>query len=195
MDRCYTSAAEQLVANLLDTPLNDDGTLSLRDLNGVRRLNEMAFHYPLANLTSDALNRVLEGFDGYFDESRLTFNPVKGMMKGFLDLTFEFEGRFFLADYKSNLLGSKVEDYGNEALKAAMRGHRYDLQYLIYTVALHRYLTTRVVDYDYRQHFGGVYYLFPRGMSPKQGNRYGVYYDCPDYALIDRLDRLFREGQ
>lgn len=107
-------------------------------------------------------------------------------MIGFIDLVFEHQGRYYLADYKSN----RLDGYGPANLRAAMAAHRYDLQYLIYTVALHRYLGQRLRGYDYERHFGGVYYLFPRGMSPQGGNG-GIFFDRPGFALIEGLDGLF----
>jgi exodeoxyribonuclease V beta subunit len=68
----------------------------------------------------------------------------------------------------------------------------YDLQYLIYSLALHRYLKQTLVDYDVNQHFGGVYYLYLRGMTTvpeHQGT--GVYYRKVTEQEITNLDTLF----
>ena len=78
-------------------------------------------------------------------------------------------------------------------MTSAVYNHRYDFQYLLYTVALHRYLSQRLPDYDYDQHFGGAYYLFLRGMHPDTGCQYGVYYNKPEFSLINKLDKdVFR---
>ena len=67
--------------------------------------------------------------------------------------------------------------------------HRYDFQYQLYTLALHRLLKSRLPDYNYHTHIGGVFYLFLRGM---QGDsQFGVYFNKPEFALIDGLDKLF----
>jgi len=116
---------------------------------------------------------------------------VRGLMKGYIDLVFEHRGLYYLADYKSNRLGVRTEDYDHAAMARAMREHRYDLQYLIYAVALHRYLAQRIDDYAYERHFGGAYYLFLRGLDPEQGSRYGVFFERPDAGLIQSLDALF----
>lgn len=184
---------EQMVGHVLDTALGEEG-LALRGVTRERRLIEMEFHYPIARLTAEALNAVLPGLGAGVETPRLRFNPVAGMMRGFIDLVFEHRGRFYLADYKSSYLGPRVEDYGREALRQAVAAHRYDLQYLIYTVALHRYLRHRIADYRYETHFGGVYYLFLRGMRPERGRETGVYFDRPEPALVERLDALF-EGR
>ena len=70
----------------------------------------------------------------------------------------------------------------------------YVLQYLIYTVALHRYLRLRVLDYDYERHFGGVFYLFLRGMNPAAGPECGIFRDRPTLALVMALDELMATG-
>ena len=132
----------------------------------------------------------MSGLGDYPGEgSALNFNPHQGIMTGFIDLVFEYQGRYYIADYKSNHLGNQQSDYHQHNIKVAIQQHRYDLQYLIYSVALHRYLQKRIADYDYQTHFGGAYYLFLRGMG--QGSEYGVYYDRPEFSLIERLDRLF----
>ena len=76
-----------------------------------------------------------------------------------------------------------------------MGEHRYDLQYLIYTVALHRYLASRVQDYTYEQHFGGVYYLFLRGIHPEYPAGNGVFATVPARALVEQLDTCFGRGE
>jgi exodeoxyribonuclease V beta subunit len=185
-DPRWRPAVERLIGRVLDTPLDELGSLRLRGIEDRRRRNEMAFHFPLESVSDAALDRVLNvGGD------RLRFGSVRGLMKGYIDLVFEHQGRYFLADYKSNRLGVRTEDYDHAAMAGAMREHRYDLQYLIYAVALHRYLAQRIADYDYERHFGGAYYLFLRGLDPEQGSRYGVFFERPDAGLIQALDALF----
>lgn len=98
---------------------------------------------------------------------------------------FRHEGRYYLLDYKSNWLGEDSSVYTQQAMAAAMQAHRYDLQYQLYTLALHRYLRHRIADYDYEHHFGGVIYLFLRGVDkehPQQDlhNPTQRRVDCPD---------------
>ncbi|MFM9726232.1 PD-(D/E)XK nuclease family protein, partial [Streptomyces scabiei] len=90
----------------------------------------------------------------------LEFLNVKGLLKGFVDLIFCFEGQYYILDYKSNYLGNKPSDYEQDSLEQAMSSHQYHLQYLIYTVALHRLLKQRIANYSPEQHLGGVYYTF-----------------------------------
>ena len=92
-------------------------------------------------------------------------------MHGFIDLIFEYQGKYYLADYKSNHLGDSYQDYQPEKLKIDIERHHYDLQYLIYGLALHRYLTVTLEDYQPEQHFGGVFYLYLRGMSAEKSQQ------------------------
>ena len=91
---------------------------------------------------------------------------MHGMLKGFIDLTFQSGGRWYVLDWKSNYLGERPEDYLGESLARAMVEHRYDLQYVLYTLALHRLLKARLGDdYDYERCMGGVLYVFLRGLD------------------------------
>jgi exodeoxyribonuclease V beta subunit len=183
---------ENLVTNVLDTGLDPAGTLRLRDLTAADRIAELEFHFPVAGLDPSALRRVLALSSNHADSADgLGFEPMRGLMHGFIDLVFRQDGRFYVVDYKSNRLGSRLADYGREGLRDAIRHHRYDLQYLIYTLALHRFLGWRLPGYDYERHFGGVYYLFLRGMRPELGPGCGVWQDRPSSELIDALDGLF----
>ncbi|MGL5391649.1 MAG: exodeoxyribonuclease V subunit beta, partial [Shewanella sp.] len=174
-----------------DNPLGglSDG-LTLSKLAPNQTLVEMEFYLPLQRMRDAELNALLEQY-GY--HSRHSFDELQGMLKGFIDLTFEYQGKFYIADYKSNHLGDSISAYHGQALKQAIIEHSYDLQYIIYSLALHRYLQLRLTDYDYDVHMGGCYYLFLRGMSSAYPGC-GVYYDKPPKALILALDSLLRSG-
>ncbi len=164
--------------------------LALRDIQPSRCLAEMEFLLPVAELDANRLNRLLQQHDGLSAMAApLSFATLQGMLKGFMDLVFEHQGRFYVLDYKSNHLGNSAADYGPEALQQAMVQHRYDLQYQLYTLALHRYLATRLPDYDYERHLGGVFYLFLRGMQPD--SQQGIFFTRPASELISALDGLF----
>ncbi len=114
---------------------------------------------------------------------------LNGLFKGFMDLVFVHEGRYYVADYKSNYLAPDAADYHREALAADIAKHRYDLQYVLYLLALHRQLRVRLPDYDYDRHVGGAVYLYLRGWD---GSGHGVHVERPPRELIDALDRLFK---
>jgi exodeoxyribonuclease V beta subunit len=196
------------VADVLDTPLTaETPPLTLRQIPTHRRLNELEFvcpvalgddHTPAGALTAARLGDAFAAHGApwlagdYAARVRgLPFGPLSGYLKGYVDLVFEHDARWFLVDYKTNDLGSRPVDYRRSALLTDMQRHHYLLQYHLYAVALHRYLQQRLVGYDYARHFGGVLYLFVRGMAPAHEPGCGVFFDRPAGALIDALSDLF----
>lgn len=116
--------------------------------------------------------------------AQLLPDVLNGMFKGFIDLVFEYQGRYYVVDYKSNWLGGEHADYTQAAMIGQIAKHRYDLQYVLYLLALHRQLKLRLPDYDYDRHMGGALYWFIRQPD-------AVYFDRPPRALIESLDALF----
>ena len=117
---------------------------------------------------------------------------LNGMFKGFIDLVLEHQGRYYVVDYKSNWLGEQDVDYSSEAMNDCVLSHRYDLQYALYILALHRLLKLRIADYDYDTHMGGAVYMFLRGAH---SDSQGLHQVRPDRALIERMDALFSTTQ
>jgi exodeoxyribonuclease V beta subunit len=177
-----------------------DVILSLSAVTPKRRINEMAFYFPAPALSGRRLAAVfaahgITGPSGNFPEriGQLTVSRTRGMMKGFIDLVFEHRGRFYIVDWKSNHLGDQPKDYSPEILETIMTDAFYTLQYHLYALALHRYLRHRVPGYDPAVHFGGVRYLFVRGVDPEVNPAFGMFKDRPAAALIEDLDRLFTD--
>ncbi|BAP54931.1 exodeoxyribonuclease V subunit beta [Thioploca ingrica] len=187
------------VTQVIGTPLEPQRpTFTLSQISLNHRLNELEFYYPLAPITSQGLQTLFAEFGTSLPLNSLTqhqtelqFLPVQGLMKGFIDMVFEYEGRYYLVDYKSNLLGTQMHAYHHSQLNAVIIKEAYWLQYHIYVVALHRYLANRLSHYRYEDHFGGVYYLFLRGMRPQWGAHYGIYRDLPSVKLIEKLSAYF----
>jgi len=191
-------------AEVLKTPLRATAGFCLGDIADDQRLIEMPFTFPVgaglgedASLSAELLVRPFidhpQGIPvGYAEALRaLRFIPLRGFLKGFIDLTCVFEGKWYLFDYKSNHLGVSRDGYAQDKLPAAMADHHYFLQYHIYTVALHRYLSSRLPGYEYERDFGGVFYLFIKGMHPDSGPECGVYADLPPLARIEQLSAIF----
>ena len=153
-----------------------------------RALAEMEFHLPLGGGRSEDVQALLARF-GYSD-APLSLERLDGMLRGFVDLVVEHDGRFWIVDYKSNWLGNDASAYTPEALAESVREHRYDLQYLIYSVALRRLLRARLGP-DGVERFGGVLYLYLRGMRSGAG----IHMDVPPDALLDGLDAIFSGGE
>ncbi|HIP81044.1 MAG TPA: exodeoxyribonuclease V subunit beta [Leucothrix mucor] len=189
-DKKHEASAQVLIEDSLETSLFE--SFSLDQLSLDKRLNEMEFYLPLEPLQIDDLKQILfkhlpEDQQAMRDAvDTLYFDQVEGYLKGFIDLIFEYDGQYYVADYKSNSLMG----YDQESLKSAMASSHYYLQYLLYSVALHRYLQKRIPDYSWQTHVGGVTYLFIRGMS-KNTAKQGVYFDKPSAELIEALDKLF----
>jgi exodeoxyribonuclease V beta subunit len=192
----------EVLATSLGGPLGD---FSLGALARGDRVDEMEFTLPVANsgtgpLTPAALADAFAAHGaeawrpGYVERLRgLGFLPLRGHLRGFIDLTFRHDGCFYLVDYKSNHLGVAAGDYGPDALKSSMEEHDYVLQYHLYTVALHRHLMRRLPGYDFDTHMGGAYYLFVRGMSPDAPRGRGIFYERPSRALIEALSASLGE--
>jgi len=192
LDEEWLPILQQLIDTVLATPL-DGKSLLLNQKAPSQRLVEMEFLLPIEVLSAPALNRVIQRHDPLSAKAGdLGFQTVQGMLKGFIDLVFEHQGKYYVLDWKSNHLGDDVTHYHGEALKSAMADHRYDLQYQIYALALHRFLRSRLANYDYEQHFGGVYYLFLRGMDGQSDH--GIFAAKPTLDFLQEMDRLI-DGQ
>lgn len=183
------AAVQQWFVQILSTPILPNNDLTLAQINEKQCLKELAFYL---NITSHfdvaGFNRALATLH-HLPSEPLQFDDIQGLVRGTMDLVFCHQDKYYLLDYKSNFLGETLKDYDQAALKKAMLEHHYDWQYLLYVVALHRYLKTRLPHYDYNRDFGGVVYAFLRGMngSPQSG----VFFDKPDWQLIQQLEELF----
>ena len=162
----------------------------------------MEFNIPLDLLTSKKLQAILKSFSGKDFPvltsdllEQLSFAPVRGYMKGFIDLIFSFQSRYYLVDWKSNYLGDSLNDYATERLAEIMWKEWYVVQYLLYSVALHRFLNFRLKDYQYERHFGGVFYVFLRGVSSQHDPEVGIYRDLPPASLVRALSSCLHHPQ
>lgn len=176
---------------LLTTPLNDSGVI-LAALAPQHKQAELRFYLPIKRvLQAHELDELVKRYDPLSARCPLLdFQQVQGMLKGFIDLVFYWQDKYYLLDYKSNWLGEDSSAYTQPAMERAMAEHRYDLQYQLYTLALHRYLRHRLIDYDYQRHFGGIIYLFLRGVDALHpGN--GIFACRPEQRLVEGMDFLF----
>jgi len=194
------------LARMLHSMLDDvlatslPGGIVLRSVARRQCLVELGFTLPSAGITPQALNNWLQAHGYRMPE--LAFPTLAGYLRGFIDLVFCHAGRFHVLDWKSNHLGYTPADYDHAPMAVAMSEHGYHLQYLLYCVAVHRYLRHRLVDYDYDRHFGGVHYLFVRGVRPEwqspaadgQPSACGVYFHRPLKSSIISLDALLGGG-
>ncbi|QIM68481.1 exodeoxyribonuclease V subunit beta [Basfia succiniciproducens] len=180
----------QWIEAILTTPLFNGEPLNLAQLDKKDCIKEMQFYLKLeGRFKLHSFNRLLQKYHTIKREPYL-FDEIQGMLRGFIDLVFRHESKYYVLDYKSNFLGKDMAFYARSQLTDVMKNHHYDLQYLLYTLAIHRYLKQRVADYDYDSHFGGVIYCFLRGMNGRNPD-YGIYSAKPAQELIEGLDNLF----
>jgi exodeoxyribonuclease V beta subunit len=184
---------ERVINQILDTDLHLNGRegVTLRSLRE-GCITEMQFQLPVAHLSAERLSAALlqdpeiqsHEPSRYWAAglSQWGFSDFAGYFQGFIDLIFEHEGRWFVADYKSNLL----RDYRTDAIRQAMVDKNYLLQARLYALALHRHLQVHLEGYDFDTHFGGVTYLFMRGF-PSQG----IWFNRPSLEAIEALGKPF----
>jgi len=189
----WTHSVSNSLLLLLNKPLGEN-EIKLKDLDLSERLVELEFCFPLKNFSFYKLKKILSEPSSQLPNvfirasQDLSFEHFNGYMKGYIDLVFESNKRFYIVDYKSNWLGNGIADYAPNRLFMPMAQHHYYIQYLIYSIGLHRYLACRIPDYSYDQHFGGIFYLFLRGIGEDGPN--GIFETKPSYALIRQMDDL-----
>lgn len=189
LDETFTEPLQNWLQQISHTPLSNEIGIALADLANKDCIKEMPFYLAIReHFDVEAFNHTLKAHH-HLPSEPLQFEQIQGMVRGSIDLVFRHNGKYYLVDYKSNFLGSTLADYNQEALKKEMLHSHYDWQYLIYTLALHRYLQSVVPDYDYARDFGGVFYLFLRGMNGEPQS--GVFYDRPSVELTIELDGVF----
>ena len=192
------------IASLFEAPLSkalsdkketQDKAPSL-SLNAIEHQNctaELAFHFNLGSLGPEGREKgtrplVLEGLDGLEDIGELWPEELRldrkyRFLTGYIDFIFSFQDRFYILDWKSNFLGSQIEDYSLDKIEENMKKHSYHLQYYIYLSAFHRFLKTRKSSYEYEKHFGGVFYIYLRGVDRKCNT--GLYFARPSLKELE----------
>lgn len=189
LDETFVEPLQSWFSRIVQTPLQKDSALTLATLPSEDCIKEMPFYLAIQDhFNVSGFNQALSAYHHLPSES-LQFEDIQGMLRGTIDLVFRHNGQYYLLDYKSNFLGEHLVDYAPKALQKAMLHHHYDWQYLLYTLALHRYLKSVDKGYDYERDFGGVFYLFLRGMNGEAQS--GVFFDRPDIQLIRALEEAF----
>ncbi len=191
----------EMLANVLTAELPQGNGARLEHIHSRQRLNELEFYFPLNNVSPEILEDVYRrsyppSSTAVFaeDMGKLRFSPARGYMHGFMDLVFCHQDRYYLLDWKSNYLGDGLDAYTPEALGAEMRTEYYLFQSHVYTIALDRYLQARMPEYRYADHFGGIYYIFLRGVDASAGADYGIYYEKPPEGFVQALSDNLMPG-
>jgi exodeoxyribonuclease V beta subunit len=193
----WTDTIRGMVEQVMETELEPG--LVLGSLERKDRMEEMEFYFPVhpgflpklaSALPEDCLLR--HYLVGVVQSEKHRIGS-QGYLKGLIDLIFRADGKHYVLDWKSNKLNGRPDGFGQAQIEREMLDHHYVLQYHLYVVATHRFLQSRLPDYSYERNFGGVYYLFTRGMQI--GSRSGIFRDLPDLSVIDALDQFLTQSE
>lgn len=192
-DECWAPTITELINSLSTIKLStNDKTFSLSQIASHNCCKEMEFYFPLKSISPmkiiEAFESQMNLFSNDYIGEGLKFQPISGYMKGFVDMIFLHDNMYYIVDWKSNYLGNDLAYYRYELLESVMKKEHYHLQYYIYSVAIHQYFKQHIAGYSYKKNFGGVFYLFLRGISP--GSDTGIYFSKPDYSIIENLSKI-----
>lgn len=178
-DKKWAPVLQKMLRNVAGSEMPG---LSLNTLKNEDQIREMEFQFAATDADSDQLLNIIRNGSAESENG-----PVSNMfLTGFIDLIARQNGKYYILDYKSNFLGDSLDDYSQPDLKREILANSYDLQYQLYTVALVKYLRTRIPGFDYDQHVGGAAYLFVRGM--KSGTDQGIWFEKPNKDVIENLE-------
>lgn len=176
----------QMTKHIMNTEIDCNGEkFALNKLTNGQKLPELEFCFSMSKVNKTKINEILE------DEADLNGEAdIEGLMAGFIDLLFEHNGKYYILDWKSNHLGNSTENYYRKNLEEAMKGSNYNLQYMIYTIAAKRWLESRIKNFDYNKQFGGIIYVFLRGV--REGLETGIYTAKPKLEKIESMEKLLK---
>lgn len=185
-----------LIQNTVDSPIGqhpafkkqnpDMLNLKLSALSWTKTLREMEFLYPYSAIELQSmvteLRQIIPQNDKISALATIQSFDTTSLLTGLIDLVFESNGKFFILDYKSNYLGETLADYTHSEIEKDICSNGYNVQYHLYTAALVRYLSRQIYNFSYEKHFGGVFYLYWRGLNKEDST--GVFYDKPDWGRV-----------
>ncbi len=185
----YLDLFKQLISHAMNAEIEcGEEKFKLKDIKKEQKLPEMEFLFSLDKVKKSDLNKRLG------EEAELAGEAdIEGLMTGFIDLVFEHKEKYYILDWKSNHLGNTTENYKREGTEEAMKGSNYNLQYMIYTIAVKRWLENKKQDFDYDKHFGGVIYVFLRGVRMEKNT--GIYATRPEKSKIEALESILYTTQ
>lgn len=175
----WKSILVKWINNGLSHSINNE--IKLGEIESSDVLKELEFHFPVKDINTEIITSTIRETN-IEEVSELS---ISGFMKGFIDLIFRHQGKYYILDYKSNHLGDVIDDYDSDLLRKKITSSNFDVQYHIYTVALKLYLEQRIKGFNFEKDFGGVFYFFLRGIDDEAGS--GVFFDKPSKKVIDEL--------
>jgi exodeoxyribonuclease V beta subunit len=186
----WFSFLEEMLNQVLNAPITiDDEKFKLNEVEFEKRIHEFEFDFPVPVFDPQLLNKLSD------ENIQVQVNfgeDLEGIMNGKIDLFFECKEKYFVLDWKSNFLGASLDVYSKEKLNDAMSENNYHLQYLIYTLAAKKYLESRLPGFDYERDFGGVIYVFLRGVRTNADS--GIFVSKPSIKIIEKLEEILCEN-
>lgn len=186
----YIKNLLQLMKLTVETKFEINGQpIRLNQVDNQHRVNELEFNFPIPELFQPTDLEKLVSDENDPRSVATSDSKVYGMMNGFVDLFFKHNGKYYILDWKSNFLGDKIEDYSKEGLIQGMNESNYHLQYLLYTVAIDKYLSNRLGEgYNFEEHFGGVCYVFLRGV--RDGEEIGFFVQDVKKEELEKMKEI-----
>ncbi len=185
----YTPMLKMMLDQVLNASINTGEALfKLSDVNSSNSIHELEFDFTVSPFQVSHLGMLS---DDNMEVRVKEYFEMEGVMNGKIDLFFEHQGKYYVLDWKSNYLGDSLEDYSSDSLALAMNENNYHLQYLIYSLATKKYLESRLPNFDYETQFGGVIYLFVRGL--RKDREAGVFTYKPSLEKIESLNGLLEK--
>ena len=173
--QAYLGRACEILFNTMKVPIDDNG-LRLCDTEKSGRLTEPEFYFALPGIKDTVIGE---------------FHFKDGFLKGFIDLVFRHDGKYYIVDWKSN----RYPEFSGEGFSERVRSD-YELQYKIYTVAVLKWLKKKIEDFDYQKHFGGIYYLYLRARNFDNPDN-GVYFfreeSDPEIMYEEEISRILKK--
>jgi len=200
IDANFKNAVRQNINNLRKKTLGKEKDFQLKNVPYKDTLREMEFYFPSRSIDINLIRDVFIRNAGEGETESIIADSmgediseqIYGFMKGYIDMIFRYNGRYYIIDWKTNYLGCAYDDYSQDSLNQAMLKSQYFLQYHIYTVALTLHLNSKMENFDYERHFGGVYYLFLRGIDAGENSRNGIFFHRPAQSVIAGLIESFQ---
>ncbi|MFZ9661003.1 MAG: UvrD-helicase domain-containing protein, partial [Chitinophagaceae bacterium] len=186
-----TRMLSEWIGHLLKAKISINGQLIyLNEIKNEDRINEFEFDFNLLEFQTENLIQIAKDLNVSISPD---LGTIKGIMNGKMDMFFRYGHKYYILDWKTNFLGYQLQDYNSAALDIAMTENNYHLQYLIYTLAARLYLSSRIPTYDHNKDFGGVIYLFARGV--RADSNFGIFTSTPELSLLDAIDEEIHEKQ
>lgn len=179
---------ERCLQNVFSAPIFPNDR-TLRDIPEDGKITEMEFFIKTGDFETQQLSEIIK--ENYHTYDLEEGSIEQGFLHGFIDLVAKINGKYYIIDWKSNNLGGSFSDYDEKGIKEEMKKHNYYLQYMLYLTAFDSYMHKVDSSYSYEKDFGGIRYVFLRGIK-KGANATGIYSERPDESELRKIQELLK---